>query len=83
MYCYITMPFGLRNAGTTYQRCMNHVFGDHIGRTVEAYVDDIVVGAKAKTLPFARCLRQSRCTNGDKTTGRLHPLSHASQDEGL
>jgi hypothetical protein len=23
------------------------------------------VGAKAKTLPFARCLRQSRCANGD------------------
>jgi hypothetical protein len=43
MYCYITMPFGLRNAGATYQRCMNHVFGGHIGRTVEAYVDDIVV----------------------------------------
>jgi hypothetical protein len=43
MYCYVTMPFGLRNAGTTYQRCMQHVFGDHIGRTVEAYVDDIVI----------------------------------------
>jgi hypothetical protein len=43
MYCYVTMPFGLRNAGATYQRCMNHVFGQHIGRTVEAYVDDIVV----------------------------------------
>jgi hypothetical protein len=43
MYCYITMLFGLRNAGATYQRCMQHVFGDHIGRTVEAYVDDIVV----------------------------------------
>jgi hypothetical protein len=43
MYCYITMPFGLRNAGATYQRCMNHVFRQHIGRTVEAYVDDIVV----------------------------------------
>jgi hypothetical protein len=43
MYCYITMPFGLRNAGATYQRCMNHMFGEHIGRTVEAYVDDIVV----------------------------------------
>jgi hypothetical protein len=27
----------------TYQRCMNHVFGEHIGRTVKAYVDDIVV----------------------------------------
>jgi hypothetical protein len=27
----------------TYQQCMQHVFGDHIGRTVEAYVGDIVV----------------------------------------
>jgi hypothetical protein len=43
MYCYVTMPFGLRNAGATYQRCMNHVFGEHIGRTVKAYVDNIVV----------------------------------------
>jgi hypothetical protein len=43
MYCYVTMSFGLRNTGATYQRCMQHVFGDHIGRTVEAYVDDIVV----------------------------------------
>jgi ribonuclease HI len=46
MYCYTTMPFGLRNAGATYQRCMNHVFGEHIGRTVEAYVDDIIVKMK-------------------------------------
>jgi hypothetical protein len=43
MYYYVTMPFGLRNAGAKYQRCMQHIFGDHIGRTVEAYVDDIVV----------------------------------------
>jgi hypothetical protein len=43
MFCYVTMSFGLRNEGATYQRCMQHVFGDHIGRTVEAYVDDIVV----------------------------------------
>jgi hypothetical protein len=43
MFSYVTMSFGLRNAGATYQRCMQHVFGDHIGRTVEAYVDDIVV----------------------------------------
>jgi hypothetical protein len=34
MFCYVTMSFGLWNAGTTYQRCMKHVFGDHIGRTV-------------------------------------------------
>jgi ribonuclease HI len=53
MYCYTTMSFGLRNAGATYQRCMNHVFGEHIGRTVEAYVDDIVVKTrKASDLLF-------------------------------
>jgi hypothetical protein len=43
VYCYVTMPFALRNVGATYQQCMQHVFGDHIGRTVEAYVDNIVV----------------------------------------
>jgi hypothetical protein len=43
MYCYVTMSFGLRNAGATYQQCMQHVFGDHVGQTVEAYVHDIVV----------------------------------------
>jgi hypothetical protein len=43
----------------------------------------VCVGAKAKTLPFARCLRQPRCTNGGKTTGSLHPLSNTPQDEGL
>jgi hypothetical protein len=30
-----------------------------------------IVGAKAKTPPFARGLRRTRCTNGDKTAGRL------------
>jgi hypothetical protein len=43
MFCYVTMSFDLRNASATYQRCMQHVFGDHIRRTVEAYVDDIVM----------------------------------------
>ena len=46
MYCYVTMPFGLKNAGATYQRCILAVFGDLIGRTVEAFVDDIVVKSK-------------------------------------
>ena len=45
-YCYVTMPFGLKNAGATYQRCMIRCFGDLIGRTVEAYVDEIVVKTK-------------------------------------
>jgi len=46
MYCYVIMPFGLRNARATYQWCMLHVFGEHLGSTVEAYVDDIVVKSK-------------------------------------
>jgi len=46
MYYYVTMPFGLRNAGATYQRCMHHIFGKHIGPTVEAYIDDTVVKSK-------------------------------------
>jgi hypothetical protein len=45
-YCYVTMPFGLKNAGATYQRCMLTVFGDLIRWTIEAYVDDIVVKLK-------------------------------------
>jgi hypothetical protein len=46
MYCYVTMPFGLRNIGATYQRCMQHIFGEHIRPTIEAYVDDIIVKTK-------------------------------------
>ena len=45
-FCYISMLFGLKNAGAMYQRCMLKCFGDFIGRTVEAYVDDIVVKSK-------------------------------------
>jgi hypothetical protein len=53
LYCYVTMSFGLQNAGATYQRCMQHVFGDHIGRTVKAYVDDIVVKTRKADDLFA------------------------------
>jgi hypothetical protein len=42
-YCYQTMPFGLKNTGATFQRCMRRVFGELIGHIIEAYVDDIVV----------------------------------------
>ena len=54
-YCYVTMPFGLKNAGATYQRCMQRCFADQIDPpdqpnqverpkpTIVIYVDDIVV----------------------------------------
>ena len=51
VYCYTCMPFGLRNAGATFQRLMHIALGPQLGRNVEAYVDDIVVKSReAKTL---------------------------------
>src|SRR5664279_3910716 len=43
LYCYKMMPFGLRNAGATFQRMVNKVFDKKIGRNMEAYVDDLLV----------------------------------------
>ena len=37
------MPFGLKNAGATYQRLVNHMFRLQIGRNVEVYVNDMLV----------------------------------------
>jgi hypothetical protein len=45
-YCYVSMSFGLKNTGATYQRCILKCFGDLIRETVEAYVDDIIVNLK-------------------------------------
>ena len=43
IYCYKDMPFGLKNAGLTYQRLVNMMFADQIGRTMEVYIDDMLV----------------------------------------
>ena len=45
-YCYVTMPFGLKNAGATYQRCMQKCLHSQIGKNVQVYVDDIVIKTK-------------------------------------
>ncbi|VVA40962.1 PREDICTED: Retrovirus-related Pol poly from transposon, partial [Prunus dulcis] len=44
-YCYKVMPFGLKNAGATYQRLVNKIFKEQIGKTMEVYVDDMLVKA--------------------------------------
>ncbi|CAJ2662241.1 unnamed protein product [Trifolium pratense] len=42
-YYYKVMPFGLKNAGATYQRMMNKVFRGQIGDMLEVYMDDMIV----------------------------------------
>ncbi|CAL2245953.1 unnamed protein product [Prunus armeniaca] len=44
-YCYKVMPFGLKNAGATYQRLVNKIFKEQIGKTMEVYMDDMLVKA--------------------------------------
>ena len=46
IYCYPVMPFGLKNAGATYQRTMTNIFNDILHNTIECYVDDLVVKTK-------------------------------------
>ncbi|KAL0451528.1 UNVERIFIED_CONTAM: hypothetical protein Slati_1130900 [Sesamum latifolium] len=45
-FCYVAMPFGLKNAGATYQRIVDKIFCPQIGRNVEVYVDDMLVKSK-------------------------------------
>ena len=45
-YHYKVMPFGLKNAGSTYQRMMTKTFEPQLGRNVEVYIDDMVVKSK-------------------------------------
>ena len=42
------MPFGLKNAGATYQRAMSIIFCDHLRKMVECYVNDIAVKSRDK-----------------------------------
>jgi hypothetical protein len=43
VYCYICMPFDLKNAGATFQRLMRKALRAQMGRNAEAYIDDIIV----------------------------------------
>ncbi|KAK0604330.1 hypothetical protein LWI29_014567 [Acer saccharum] len=43
IFCYKVMPFGLKNAGATYQRLVNKMFAKMLGSTMEVYIDDMLV----------------------------------------
>jgi len=69
------MPFGLKNAGSTYQRMVTRMFEAHLGKNVEAYKDGMVVKSKEKFKHFGDldeifsilrkhelCLNASKCS---------------------
>ena len=65
-YCYVVMPFGLKNAGATYQRAMVAIFHDLIHVDMVVYVDDILVKSKTRESHpqiLERVLQRSREAN--------------------
>ena len=63
-FFYKVMPFGLKNAGATYQRAMKTIYHDLIHHIVEDYVDDLVVKSRKEEdhikhlkMVFKRCCK--------------------------
>ena len=52
-YCYRVMPFGLKNAGATYQRLVNRMFQKQIGTSKQVYIDAMLVKATIAELHIA------------------------------
>jgi hypothetical protein len=49
LFCYVSMPYGLKNALSTFVRAMHKTFDDLIRDLVEVYVDDIIIKVKSRT----------------------------------
>ena len=77
LYCFKVMLFGLKNAGATYQRLMTKIFKPLVGRTVEVYINDIMIKRKTREehtqhlqevfyllRRYDMKLNQSKCTFG-------------------
>jgi hypothetical protein len=62
LYEWIVMTFGLKNVGATYQRAMNNIFHEHIGKIVEIYIDDVVVKSKSYEEHLVDLRRMLECT---------------------
>jgi hypothetical protein len=48
LFCYVSMPYGLKNALPIFMRAMHKTFGDLIRNLIEVYVDDIIVKIKSR-----------------------------------
>ncbi|KAL6321930.1 hypothetical protein AAG906_035834 [Vitis piasezkii] len=92
-YCYKVMPFGLKNAGATYQRVATTLFHDMMHRDIEVYVDDMIVKSQGRAdhlealerffdriRKFRLRLNPKKCTFG-VTSGKL--LGHMVSERGI
>ena len=92
-YCYWVMPFGLKNAGATYQRAATTLFHDMMHKDVEVYVDDMIVKSQGRAdhlaalqrfferiRQFGLRLNPKKCTFG-VTSGKL--LGHIVSESGI
>ena len=92
-YCYKVMPFGLKNAGATYQRAATALFHDMMHKEVEVYVDDMMVKSETREGHFkasdkflARLKKYNLRLNPKKcvfgvTSGKL--LGHIVSERGI
>ncbi|KAG7599336.1 Ribonuclease H-like superfamily [Arabidopsis suecica] len=55
-YCYRVMPFGLKNAGPTYQRLVNKMFAEQLGVTMEVYIDDMLFEVAGRYRPLRNAI---------------------------
>ena len=82
-FCYKVMPFGLKNAGITYQRAMVTLFHDMMHKEIEVYVDDMIAKSQGeddhvvnlrklfeRLRKFQLTLNPAKCTFG-ATSGKL------------
>ena len=46
LFCNNVMPFGLKNVGATYQRLVTKMFRTLLSKTMEVYIDDVLVKSK-------------------------------------
>ena len=74
-YHYKVMPFGLNNAGSTYQRMMTRMFELQMGKSIKVYIDNMVVKSKSVSKhlrdlgdifgilrKYRLCLNASKCS---------------------
>lgn len=67
LYEYLTMPFGLSNACSVYQRCINRALTSLLGTAAQVYVDDVL----------------SKCADFSEGISNLERILKALQDSGF